>query len=240
MNKEKYMHRRLLALGGGGATHGLDRPIDDFALRLVNRGRPRVGYLGWASANAGERLERLRAGLGDRISSLESLGGQACIEQARRWAHDCDLIYVAGGDTRKLLADLRVSGLDSVLGQAMDHGVLLVGVSAGASVWFDCALSDAGGQALGRLDGLGLFPGSFCPHYDSEPARRPAFETAVEHGRMPPGLALDDGMAVLVSTAGPLALCSGRPGARAWHVDAQGRSQTLELPDLEGKWTGVT
>lgn len=230
MNKEKFMHRRMLALGGGGATHGLDRPIDDFALRLVERARPRVGYLGWASAHADERLECLRARLADCGASVASLSAQASSQQARRWVHDCDLIYVAGGDTLKLLSALRASGLDALLAQAMDRGVLLVGVSAGASVWFDCALSDAGGQPLSRVDGLGLFPGSFCPHYDSEPARRPAFEAAVGQGQLPAGLALDDGMAVLVSAAGPQALCSGRPGARAWRVDAQGRCESLQLP----------
>ena len=39
-------------------------------------------------------------------------------------------------------------------------------------------------------------PGSFCPHYDSEPARRPEYRRLVAEGVLPPGIACDDFAAV--------------------------------------------
>ena len=42
-------------------------------------------------------------------------------------------------------------------------------------------------------DGLGLLAGSYCPHYDSEPGRRPLFTSLVAAGRLPAGIACDDG-----------------------------------------------
>ena len=54
--------------------------------------------------------------------------------------------------------------------------------------------------AAGPLhDGLGLLPGSACPHYDGEPARRPAFRRLVDAGELPPGHAADDGAALVFS-----------------------------------------
>lgn len=223
------MHRRFLALGGGGATHGLDRQIDDFTWQQLAGASPRVGYLGWATEQADQRLTQLREQWAGRCRGIESLAPGATAEQARRWVAGCDLIYVSGGDARWLLGALRAAGLDGLLAQAMDHGLVLVGVSAGAAVWFECAWSDSGGRGLARLDGLGLFRGSFCPHYDSEPQRRPSLEAAVRLGVMPDGLAVDDGVAVLVTQAGPQALCSARPGATAWWVDERG-SRCLQPP----------
>lgn len=212
--------RRLVALGGGGATHGLDQRLDDFVLAQLDRGRPRLGYLGWARPDRPERLRRLGARYEACGGVVEALADMPTPAQAARWVVRQDLVYVGGGDTLLLLLRLRESGLGDLLAQAARDGLLLVGVSAGASVWFEGALSDAGGQGLRPLQGLGLFPGSFCPHHDSEPARQPAFAAAVAAGALPPGLAVDDGAAVLVTAAGPQAVCSARPGAGAQQVPA--------------------
>jgi len=214
---------RLVALGGGGATHGLDPALDDFIFDCAPCPRPRVGYLGWARPDRPERLERLRARLQACGASVEPLAAGAKADEARAWTGRVDLVYVGGGDTALLLDSLQRLPAGRVLVQAARRGLLLAGVSAGASVWFECALSDAGGQGLRRLDGLGLLPGSFCPHHDSEPARAPAFAAAVANGTLPAGLALDDGVAALVTPQGPGPVCSARPGADArWVAPAPG------------------
>ena len=45
---------------------------------------------------------------------------------------------------------------------------------------------------------MGLVAGSACPHYDSEPVRRAAYDDAISAGRLSPGLAIDDGVAVYI------------------------------------------
>lgn len=129
-----------------------------------------------------------------------------------------DIIYVGGGNTVHLLQQWRQSGVDQVLLQAARQGTLLAGVSAGAVAWFDYALSDASGQGLQPLAGLGLVAGSCCPHYSSEPARAPAFALAITQGHLPTGLAIDDGVAVLLNQHGPAQVFSARPGAGAYRV----------------------
>jgi peptidase E len=206
----------LVALGGGGATHGLDAPIDDFVLQHLGADSPRVGFLDWARPDRAERLQHLRERLAGRCAGVDTLALDAGGADAARWLGGRDLLYVGGGDTARLLEALRHTPAGQAVVGAARAGLLLVGVSAGASVWFDCALSDAGGRGLRRLDGLGLLAGSFCPHFDSEPERRPAFAAAIARGDMPPGLAVDDGVAVLCGPDGPQDLCTARAGASAW------------------------
>ncbi len=228
MPKEKVIHRSLIALGGGGVTHGLDPLLDDFVLSRVPVSRPRMGYLGWGGGgDESQRRERVRRRLAAVYGSFESLPAGASARQASAWVDSCDLIYVAGGNTKMLLAGLRAADIEASMAQAMDRGLVLVGVSAGASVWFDCAWSDAEGLGLRRLDGLGLFEGSFCPHYDSEPERRPSLEAAVDSGSMPAGLAVDEGVAIWVTERGPQAVCSARAGGKAWRVSPQQGSTPL-------------
>jgi hypothetical protein len=116
------------------------------------------------------------------------------------------------------------------LRDAAGQGLLLAGVSAGAMVWFEAGLSDALGAGLAPLAGLGLFRGSFCPHYDSEPQRQLALQTAIASGQLPSGLALDDGTAVLLDASGVRALCLTRPHTAAYYLHArQGRCLTRRL-----------
>ena len=52
------------------------------------------------------------------------------------------------------------------------------------------------GNADALTDGLGFVSGSFCPHYTSEPKRRPNYLEMVASGRLPDGYACEDGAAV--------------------------------------------
>ena len=89
-----------------------------------------------------------------------------------------------GGNTANMLAIWRVHGLDAVLRDAWEAGVVLAGGSAGANCWFEASTTDAFlmGRADPLPDGLGFVRGSFCPHYDSEPARQPAYRRLVADG----------------------------------------------------------
>ena len=106
-----------------------------------------------------------------------------------------DVIYVSGGNTANALAIWRLHGIDVALREAWERGAVLGGVSAGANCWFECCVTDSFGAALDPLDdGLGILPGSFCPHYDGEERRRPVYRALVDDG-FPAGYAADDGAA---------------------------------------------
>ena len=52
-----------------------------------------------------------------------------------------DVIYVGGGSMLNLLALWRVHGVDSLLAEAWQKGVALVGVSAGSMCWFEAGIT---------------------------------------------------------------------------------------------------
>ena len=106
-----------------------------------------------------------------------------------------------GSNTANLLAIWRAHGVDAILRGAWEAGVVLAGVSAGANCWFEGSTTDSFGPLAALPDGLGLLPGSFCPHLDGEPERRPLFHRLIAEGTLPAGIACDDFAAVhLVGT----------------------------------------
>ena len=109
-------------------------------------------------------------------------------ENLRELALSQDVILVCGGNTANLLAVWRVHGFDSVPREAWESGVVPFGWSAGMICWFEaCVTGSFGPQLAGMRDGLGLLPGSACPHYDGEERRRPVYTSLVADG-FPPGL----------------------------------------------------
>ena len=96
---------------------------------------------------------------------------------------------------------------------------MLGGVSAGANCWFECCVTDSFGPALGPLDdGLGILPGSFCPHYDGEERRRPVYRALVDDG-FAPGYAADDGAAFHFVGTELRAVVSSHAGASGYRIE---------------------
>ncbi len=73
------------------------------------------------------------------------------------------------------------------------------------------------------LPGLGFLAGSNCPHYDSEPQRRPTFRRLVAQGRIGDGYAADDGVALHFIDGRLAHTVSGRRRARGWRLVRAGR-----------------
>ena len=69
-------------------------------------------------------------------------------------------------------------GLDKLLKEAEDRGIVLSGLSAGAICWFKYGSSDSRRFTnptadLVKVSGLNFVSGLFCPHYDVEKDRKP-------------------------------------------------------------------
>jgi peptidase E len=129
-----------------------------------------------------------------------------------------DIIYAGGGNTRSMLAVWREWGLDTILRKAWEQGILLAGISAGGVCWFEEALSDYVPGEYNKLTCLGFLPGSSCPHYDSEPDRKPIFRRMIFAGELAPGIAADDGVALHYAGTELLRVVSSRPQARAYRI----------------------
>jgi len=209
----------VIAIGGGGFTHESDPELEDFVLAQCKATQPRIGYIGAASRDNTDRINLFYQRFVGIAGSASHLPQNESTQTASDWAARQDIIYVGGGDTGHLLRWFRENGLDTILAAAANTGTILAGVSAGAMCWYEFGLSDSGGKGLAPLPGLGLVAGSCCPHYSSEPERKPAFQQHIANGSMPGGLAIDDGVAVLIRPGRPPLACSAREGAGAYIVD---------------------
>jgi peptidase E len=105
-----------------------------------------------------------------------------------------DLIWVGGGSSANLLALWRLHGLDQILRQCWESGVVLGGVSAGSLCWHVGGTTDSFGPELRAItNGLAFLPWSNGVHYDAEEQRRPLYHRAVADGVLPAGYATDNG-----------------------------------------------
>ena len=224
---------RLIAIGGGGFAQGSDPALEAFVLRHAAGAATRIGYIATANDYAATAITRFHQRFGPHCAHTTDMPPGMQGAPAAQWLQSLDAVFVGGGNTARLLAHWRAAGLDRLLLDAAGQGLLLAGVSAGAMVWFQAGLSDALGAGLAPLAGLGLFRGSFCPHYDSEPQRQPALHAAIGSGQLPRGLALDDGAAVLLDASGVRDICLARPHCAAYYLRARlGHcfSRRLEAP----------
>lgn len=108
-----------------------------------------------------------------------------------------DAVIVGGGNTLNMIAIWKAQGIDTVLRNAYNKGTVMAGGSAGSLCWFTAGYSDSRPKALSIVNGLNFLPFSHCPHYHSEPSRKPLYITAMLTGRLPPGYACDDKAGIL-------------------------------------------
>jgi peptidase E len=218
------MALQIVALGGGGFLMEPDNPaLDQYLLAQTGRERPKVAYLGQAAAEHREMLlafYRAYTALG-AIPSWLSLF-QPHTADLEGYLCEQDLIFVGGGNTRSMLALWREWGLDRILRAAGEGGTVLAGISAGALCWFESGTTDSIPGALTIIRGLGFLPGSFSPHYDGEPQRRPAFQRLIAKGDLPGGYAMDDGAAAHFVDGQLVEVVTSRPNARGYRVVRDG------------------
>ena len=224
----------IVAIGGGSC--GLEpenRALDDFLLGLTGKERPRVCHVPTAGGDAPESLVRFySAYTSDRCVPSHLALFHRTVRDLRSFLLSQDMIFVGGGNTAAMLAIWRQHGVDAILGEAWEQGVLLCGVSAGANCWFEACSTDSFGLDLDPLnDGLGFLAGSFCPHYDGEARRRPTLRDFVTEGRLPDGWAADNHAALRFEATRLVEAVASKPAARAYRVSkaADGRFEEQAL-----------
>jgi peptidase E len=223
--------RHIVALGGLRARPGATPPIVGYLLALTGKPRPRVCYLPTARGDQAEGIVQFHARLAGAAAERTHLGlFDRTVRDLRGFLLSQDLIWVGGGNTANMLAVWRVHGVDRVLREAWEAGIVLCGGSAGSLCWFECGTTDSFDlNALAPLeDGLGLLPGSHCPHYDGEAQRRPLYHRLIADG-FPPGYAIDDDAAIHFVGQDVAEVVSARDGATAYRVERRD-GRVVETP----------
>jgi peptidase E len=216
--------RQILALGGSGETEEQNDRLARYVVGLTRKAQPRLLLVPTASADDASGIVRFY----ERFAGVAEVAHLPFFPWPPAGLRELvlrqDAVFVGGGNTANMLAVWRVHGLDEILREAWESGVVLAGWSAGMICWFEAGITDSFGPQLeGMRDGLAFLRGSACPHYDGEERRRPRYRELIAGG-FPPGLAVDDGVGVLFRDTEIAEIVSVREGASAYRVDADGES----------------
>jgi peptidase E len=142
-----------------------------------------------------------------------------------------DIVWVDGGSVANLVAVWRVHGLDEILHEAWQAGVVLGGVSAGSICWHQGGSTDSFGPDLRAFtDGLGWLPYSNGVHYDGEELRRPKMHEFIGDGTLGDGYATDDGAGLLYRGVSLAEVVADRDGARGYELKRAADGSVTETP----------
>jgi peptidase E len=203
-------------------------PVFPMAARLARAGaHPRICIIGTAVGDNGDHLALLHHAFAklDMVSSHLVLFPMPNVDDVAGHIARQDLVWVTGGSTANLLALWRLHGLDVVLRQAWQAGVVLMGVSAGSICWHVGGTTDSFGLPLHPVvDGLGFLPYSNSPHHDSEAERRPLVHRLVADGTLPACYATDDGAGLVYHGTELHEAVTERAGSLAYRIVREGGS----------------
>ncbi|MGH9687701.1 MAG: Type 1 glutamine amidotransferase-like domain-containing protein [Candidatus Acidiferrales bacterium] len=221
---------QIIAIGGGGLfLDSGNPPLQRYILRQVRRSNPKICFIPTATGDDSVHIAKFYS----TFSKLRCQPTHLPLFERTPILPDLllsqDLIYVAGGNTKSMLAVWRDWQLPKYLRQAWRSGVVFAGISAGAICWFEMGLTDSWAERLVPLPCLGWLPNACCPHYDSEKDRRSSTHVLVESGALPETLALEDGAAAHFVGRKLLRVVTARENARGYRV-RRDRARVIESP----------
>ena len=219
--------KKIISIGGGGFTHETDESLDQFVLNQVNLKKFKIGFLPTASKDDQKKIDLFYKRFDNNYLQLSHFTLCSKIEGFKDWILNKDIVYVGGGNTSYMLEIWKKNNLIEIFKEAYNKGIILSGVSAGAICWFDWILSDSEGIGLKAIRGINLISGSCTPH-SSENERLKKFKNDIENSKMPKGIAIDDGVAVLFIDGKPTEVYSSRKNHDAYFID---KNKKISLQD---------
>lgn len=234
-SKRKDGTRKILIGGGGYGTEFIR-----YMAELTGVDRPRLCYLPTASADSDSGAIRW-------FQSCAPLDVVPFVQRSFISSYSTDMswediflsmdgIVVSGGNTLNQQAIWKVQGIDKVLKEAWDRGIVLGGSSAGSLCWFEEGTTDSRPQELSKIECLGFLKGSHSPHYDGEAERRPTYHRLIRSGELKPGYACDNNAGIYFEDNEVKRVVATRDGAKCYYVHMSGGEVVEDLlePDLIG------
>jgi peptidase E len=212
------IEKKIIAIGGGGFTHQLDQSLDQFVIDKLKKTNNKIGFLATASKDDEKKISLFYKRFENTEFELSHFNLTTNINGFSEWIMSKDLVYIGGGNTVFMLEIWRKNKLEHIFKEAYEKGIILSGISAGAVCWFDWILSDAVGPGFNPLRGINLISGSCTPH-SSNIERINQFESDIKSNKLPQGIAIDDGVAVVFVDGKPTEVYSSRKNHTAYFLN---------------------
>ena len=208
-------------------------PTFRFMAELARATHPKLCVLTQATGDPADRIAAHFAAFAGTEFSMTSLRlfPMPNVPDPRAHLLAQDIIWVDGGSVANLCAVWRVHGVDQILHEAWQSGVVLGGVSAGSICWHQGGSTDSYGPELrGFTDGLGWLPYSNGVHYDGEAQRRPRMHELIADGTLGDGFATDDGAGLLYRGTTMVEAVADREGPKAYELKRAADGSVVETP----------
>jgi dipeptidase E len=141
------MAKAIVAIGGGNVRTRGTAAIDREIIRLSGKKYPKLLFIPTASSDAERYWNNVRQYFGGflkcRTGVLFLLRECLSKKQIRGKILTADIVYVGGGNTLMMMRVWRRLGVDRILKQAYEKGIVLSGMSAGSICWFESGHSDS-------------------------------------------------------------------------------------------------
>jgi dipeptidase E len=219
----------IVAIGGNSFPKGTLAPIHRYVLSLARDPSPRMCFIPTATGDAQWAIDNFYATYGKpakELSHLTLFNNTTVDVEAMLLLQD--VIIVGGGNTRNMLLLWEAWGVDKAIRTAWDNGTVLAGQSAGGLCWFQSGITDSYPNQFREMDCLGWLPGSFCPHYDSEPGRQPVLDRLISTGKLPAGYAVEDDAAIHFRNGELVAALYQKPERAVYAVRAENGAMIRE------------
>jgi peptidase E len=224
--------RKILIAGGN---------FNDVYIRymatLIGKPRPRLCYLPTASADNPTGIIKWY----EDCSALDVVpfvqkSFISSYTQSQSWAEvllSMDGIVASGGSTLNQQVIWKAQGIDEVLREAWNRGIVLGGASAGGLCWFEEGTTDSRPKELTTVQCLGFIKGSHSAHYDKEAPRRPLYLKLVGSGGLKPGYACDNDAGIYFEGTDVKRVVTTRAGAKVYYVSRSGDTAVEKLMEPE-------
>ena len=191
------MDRQIIAIGGGGfgRNPGIGI-IEKYILEQSKKETPNICFIPTATGDDESYKVSYYATFSKLNCNPTHLDFFKRTPNLEKIIMKNDIIFVGGGNTKSMLAVWRDWGLDIILKEAYESGVIMSGVSAGAICWFQRGITDSWANKLNIIDCLSFTKGNCCPHYDEEAERKPSLSNFILNEQINECFAIEGGCAL--------------------------------------------
>ena len=226
------MKKTIIAIGGGSFGQLKTYPdgrqvqkpmetlkIDKKIIELTGKKQPTMVFIGAAHGDDLSRFLAIKKYFGETfgcvVENLNLIDGsqRPNKDELQNIILGADIIYIGGGNVTYLMNILSKTGVDNLLIQAYNKGIIMAGNSAGGCVWFDYYGNDEDDDFDGTFEtfspkkALGFVHGYFEPHWNTKPEEGIAKDSVSKNAvqRMLSknnisGYGVDEGAALMIQT----------------------------------------
>ena len=184
--------KQIIAIGGGGFGRTIkDLKIEKYIKLQSNKSNPKVCFIPTATGDDQGYIDNFYKAFDELGCKTSHINFFKRTIDLRSHILAQDIIYVGGGNTKSMLAVWKEWGLDLLLKEAYESGIMLSGVSAGAICWFEKGITASWANNQATIDCLGFVQGICCPHYYEEPERIPYVRDILTNNKIDSCLAIE-------------------------------------------------